>query len=135
MPLIEWKDEYSVKVRIFDEHHRKLVDIINELDNAIAENKAEKVLDRIFSKLIEYTQIHFDSEETLLEQNHYPRLAEQKAEHAGFVDTIKHMRQQYKSGEMGLDQKVMGFLKNWLIGHILESDQAYSDFLNKKSIN
>lgn len=135
MSKITWEDSYSVNVALFDEHHRQLVKIINELDHAVHNNRGTQKLDLIFSKLIEYTQIHFDSEETILAQNRFPGLPQQKEEHARFVDNIKFMRQQYKAGNIGLDHQVLDFLRNWLIGHILQSDQQYSDFLNAHGVS
>lgn len=135
MPLIEWKDEYSVKVKVFDEHHKQLVNIINQLDQSIQEKKTQRELNIIFSKLIEYTQIHFDSEETLLRQNNYPDVKAQEEEHANFVAKLKDMCSAFKSQEPDIEQQVLSFLKNWLVHHILDSDQAYSDFLNDKGIS
>ncbi len=35
MPLIEWSDKLSTGTRMFDEQHKKLVAMINELHNAM----------------------------------------------------------------------------------------------------
>jgi len=135
MALIEWKDEYSVKVQLFDEHHQQLITIINQLHEAKEQRRTPRELDVIFSKLIEYTQIHFDSEETLLHQYHYPGLHDQQGEHANFVESLRNLRKSFKEGNENIDHKVLEFLQSWLLCHILDSDMAYSAYLNEKGVS
>lgn len=134
MALIEWQDNYSVKVKLFDEHHKQLIKIINQLDQHIKEGKSLKELEKCFSKLIEYTQIHFDSEETLLAQYKYPGIHDQENEHRAFVDNLKQLRHAFKEDVGDIEHQVLEFLQNWLVHHILKSDQAYSEFLNDKGV-
>ena len=37
-------------------------------------------------------------------------------------------------GKIGLSIKIMHFLRDWLKGHILGTDQKYSDFLVSKGV-
>ena len=135
MALIEWKDEYSVNVQLFDEHHQQLIAIINQLDEAIKQGRTPHELDIVFSKLVEYTQIHFNSEETVLHQYHYPGLHDQQGEHTNFIESLKNLRKSFKVGNENIDNKVLEFLQNWLISHILDSDMAYSAYLNEKGVS
>lgn len=43
MPLITWSDTLSVKVQQFDDHHKKLIELINQLFNAMMGGKGKDV--------------------------------------------------------------------------------------------
>ena len=36
-PLLQWKESYSVKVAALDNHHKKLFQLVNELNQAMGE--------------------------------------------------------------------------------------------------
>jgi hemerythrin len=38
MPLFKWIDEYSIGISIIDNQHKKIIDYINELHDAIQQN-------------------------------------------------------------------------------------------------
>ena len=63
MALIEWNDEYSVKVKEIDQQHMKLVNLINELHLAMKEARGREVVGKILTDLISYTKFHFSTEE------------------------------------------------------------------------
>ena len=63
MSLMTWDDRYSVKVREWDNHHKKTMNAINELHNAIADGKGKEVLERISENLASYADYHFAAEE------------------------------------------------------------------------
>ena len=52
MALIEWNDEYSVKVKEIDQQHMKLVNLINELHLAMKEARGREVVGKILTGLI-----------------------------------------------------------------------------------
>ena len=43
--LYPWKDEYSVGVSRFDNHHKKLFDIANQLHEMMKSGKGEDVIE------------------------------------------------------------------------------------------
>ncbi|MCC6132451.1 MAG: hemerythrin, partial [Acidobacteria bacterium] len=55
MSLITWSDELSVGVSAFDNQHKRLVALINELHDAMSAGKGSKVLGKILSELADYT--------------------------------------------------------------------------------
>lgn len=132
---IPWKEKYSVRVKTIDNHHKELVRLINELNNAMLYEKGKNVTSNIIKGLVDYTEFHFDYEEKMLERYNYGDLVNHKKIHVRFVDKIKEFQHEFDSGEKELSKDVMDFLKVWLIEHIMGTDQKYSDLMVKNKVD
>ncbi|MDA8163495.1 MAG: bacteriohemerythrin [Desulfobacteraceae bacterium] len=134
MALLAWKEEYSVKIREIDEQHKKLVALINELNDAMSQGQAKAALENILGRLVSYAATHFANEERLMQTHGYPGFPEHKEKHEKMTAKVLSLQQEYRQGKMSLSIDVMSFLKNWLDKHILGTDMAYSGFLISKGV-
>ncbi|MBE9536742.1 MAG: hemerythrin family protein [Proteobacteria bacterium] len=127
MPLIEWDDsKLSVGIELIDTQHKKWVDIMNELDEAILSMKGQKVLEKIFAEMVDYVHYHFAEEEKLMEEGAYASLDEHKRMHSIFREHIKKYQKGFQSGDLVLCSQVMSTLKSWLQGHIMVEDRKFA---------
>jgi hemerythrin len=131
MALYVWKNSYSVKVKSCDAEHIKLFSLINDLHEAMQSGKGSQVVQRVLGDLEGYTQSHFSAEEALMSKAKYPALATHRMEHKTFIDAVAKFR---KEGVAGQSISVLTFLNDWLINHIMRTDQNYSAHLNAKGI-
>lgn len=136
MPYINWNKEYSVSVKSMDEQHYKLVELANNLYEAIKSGRKNEALVETFRGLVDYVQIHFTAEEKILEENDYPfnQLLKHKQEHRDLIAKIKDLFEKAKSGSAVVSYEMLNFLRDWLMIHIAESDKRYGPFLNSKGI-
>ena len=134
MAFIEWDDSFSVNVLEIDGQHLKLVEMLNEIHEAMQEGKGASVAGRIVNEMIEYAQSHFATEENYFEKFKYPKAKEHTQEHLEFVKRVSAMKQDAKAGKHGLSIEVMHFLKDWLLNHIIGSDKQYSSFFNEHGL-
>ncbi|GJQ50212.1 MAG: hemerythrin family protein [Candidatus Kuenenia stuttgartiensis] len=134
MPLMTWKDEYSVKIAEFDGHHKQLIGMINDLDDAMRQGKGKIVVGDILKKLINYTGFHFAAEEKIFKQHDYPEYVEHKDKHDKMTAKVLALQNDYNAGKVSLTVEVSKFLTDWLNKHIKETDQRYSEHLNSKGI-
>ena len=134
MALITWNDNYSVKIKQFDDQHKKLIDMLNELHDAMKVGKGKEVLEKILAGLIQYTGTHFANEERLMKLHNYPGYEQHKKEHNLLALQVNDVQTQYREGNAVLSQAVMTFLKDWLQNHIQGSDKNYAPFLNSKGV-
>lgn len=134
MALITWSPSLSVNVKQFDDQHKKLIDLINKLHDAMKEGKGKDILGDILQSLIEYTKTHFAAEERLMQQHNYGEYEKHKKEHNLLVIQVLDIQKKHKEGTPVLTQTIMTFLKNWLASHIQGEDQKYGPFLNGKGI-
>jgi hemerythrin len=135
MSLIEWSPAYSVKVKKMDEQHKKLVDLINQLHDAMKSGQGNTVTGMILQSLVEYTKTHFADEIRLLQANGYPDLARHQAEHDKFVKQVVEFQQKFQNGSAMLTMTILSFLKDWLVNHIQGEDRKYGPFLNAKGVS
>lgn len=130
MPLITWTDSFSVKVAEIDAQHKKLVELINKLFDAMKVGKSKDVMGEILTNLIAYTATHFKTEEMYFDLYNYPEKETHKSEHKKFVETVAKFRKDFDSGNATISLEVINFLKDWLTKHINGTDKRYSKCFN-----
>jgi hemerythrin-like metal-binding domain len=135
MSFMEWNTGYSVGVAIFDDEHKKLIAIINQLHDAVAEGVDRLALQRISDSLVEYVLMHFRHEEMYFGDWAYPEAAEHISIHAKLRQQVFEYRKQIMEKDSGeLAQELAVFLRDWLAQHILVEDRKYGDFLTRKGL-
>ena len=134
MSLIKWNDGFSVNVAKIDQEHKKLVEMVNELTDAMKEGHGKDVLGGILDGLIAYTASHFQTEENYFKQVGYPGAIEHKKEHVAFVQKVTEFKKEFDAGRATVSVNVLQFLSKWLQTHIKGADREYSKFLNEKGI-
>lgn len=134
MSLIRWNDNLSVNIKVIDQQHKKLVDSINELNDAMKLGKGKEVMGKIINNLISYTATHFRTEEKYFAQFGYPDLANHKKEHDAFVQKVSEFKDKFEKGRIMMTIEVMNFLSDWLKNHILVTDKLYVEFFNAKGL-
>ncbi len=134
MALFQWNSAmYSVGSEKIDAQHQKLVELLNSLYEAMSKGKGNDVLGKILNELVDYTVVHFRTEEELFYKYNYPDTAKHKEEHKKFVDEVTKFKTEFDAGRAMVSIKLMTFLKDWLIKHIKGTDKQYSKFLSGKA--
>ncbi|MBV5341384.1 MAG: bacteriohemerythrin [Deltaproteobacteria bacterium] len=131
---LEWNASYSTGVSKYDEQHKVLFNMINDLADAMQQKKSKDAVGRVLNGLAEYTVHHFADEERDFAQTHYPEEAEHKALHKKLVDQVVALIGKFNAGEPLITQDVISFLQDWLINHIQGVDKRYGPHLNKSGI-
>jgi len=136
MALIEWSENYSVGVASLDEQHKRLVELINRLHQAMLDGQGRSVVHEILDALIDYTKVHFSTEEKLMESHGYPDLEAQRAQHTDLVRQVAEFQEKEKSGRLTLSMELISFLRDgWLVKHIVASDKRYGPFFREKGVS
>ena len=134
MALFVWKDEYSVNIKQIDDQHKELVAMVNELHEAMMQQRAKEVMGKILNRLVSYCANHFAVEERMMQSNGYPDYAEHKIKHDKVTAKVLSLQNDFKAGKLNLTIEVSQFLKDWLDKHILGTDKKYSAHLNAKGV-
>ena len=67
MAKIEWSAGLEIGVPPIDEQHKRLVEMINELADSHSDGLASAAVETALADLVDYTVVHFDMEETFME--------------------------------------------------------------------
>ncbi len=132
---IEWSDDFATTVHCVDEQHKKLVSMVNDLHKAMTTGKGNEALAGILTGLKEYVIQHFGDEEKLQQQAGYPGFLHHKKIHTQFVAKLVDLENNFKEGRVGISMELMDFLKDWLLQHIMGTDQKYVPYLKAKGID
>jgi len=122
--FIKWNDKYNTGNFVIDHQHRRLVQLINDLEEVIQQQDLKPtLLNVIFDEVTSYTQYHFQTEEELMANVNYSGIVEHKQLHQDFIKGLALFKVQADKGTVYIDTALCQFLKDWLLGHIAVEDQ------------
>jgi hemerythrin len=130
MPLITWGPMLTIGVKDIDDQHRKLVELLNQLNDAMHAGQGKDTLAPVLNELVRYTVYHFGTEEKLMAQHKYADSPAHKGEHGKFVETVSAFKKKFDAGNAMLSTELMNFLRDWLSKHILQTDKKFAKALN-----
>ncbi len=132
-PLMEWSSALEVGAAEIDRQHRRLVDIANELNGAMHSGAAVQIAGRVLNELVDYTVRHFAYEESEMLRSKYPAQEAHKEEHRKLVAEVSAFKQKFDNGTASISVELMGFIRDWLLNHILKVDKALARHLNQSA--
>ncbi|AGW13975.1 bacteriohemerythrin [Megalodesulfovibrio gigas] len=132
--LFNWTPTLSTSIDSLDEEHKVLVRLINELHDAMRDNKDRHILGGILDRLKDYAVTHFEHEERHFARYNYPDAAAHIAQHQKFLGAVMDFYREFQSGRATVTLDLMRFLKDWLQGHIMGVDKKYGPFLKDKGV-
>ncbi len=128
-----WQDSYSVGVQAFDKAHQRLFVYFNDFYSALRDGRSQDQVATILEQTYAYTNQHFESEERWLAQKNDPDLAAHKEQHRKFQEQIEKLIAENKAGKIGLSSSISKVLREWLSGHIMQTDRKYAVRYHLKS--
>lgn len=123
-----WDNTLSVDVPEIDEDHRKLVDLFNLLNHAVAEGEQKAYVEAVMEELVSCTVWHFRHEERLMLKYGYEGFAEHKSEHEDLIQSARLLQQKFAQGgadpaaPSAISSQDIEQLEHWLTGHIYGAD-------------
>ncbi|MFA6850141.1 MAG: bacteriohemerythrin [Selenomonadaceae bacterium] len=130
MAIITWNDNFSVGIPKFDEEHKKLISIINDLHAAMKKGRGKATMEELLVDLTHYVNTHFSHEETVMTKYNYPDYEKHKKIHADFNAKIIECKDLYDKNRLPANQ-LLTVLRDWLTKHICDTDREYGPFLGK----
>jgi len=122
---ITFKEEHSVGVKEIDDQHKQFIAILNELADAIDNNKTKETLAHIFDELGSYAEFHFATEEKYFDMFSYDGAEEHKAKHQELKEKIADLKSKMADNQVSLSFELIDFMEDWLIDHLANMDQKY----------
>lgn len=130
-----WQQSFSVNNKIIDDQHKQLIIMLNDLYNMFIEKDDRKKVGLIILKLVDYTKIHFKTEERFFNQTNYKFTNEHIKEHSSFIEEVNIFKDKFREEKAELTYELMTFLKEWLYNHIMISDQKYVECFRQHKLS
>lgn len=130
--LFVWDEECCVGIAEIDADHRVLVNLINDLYEAMQDGCGGAALMPIFSALKRYTESHFAREEKYMAEGGVPDQQKHLREHQLMRDTLADLQSRHRQGEAAISLQTLTFLRDWLKTHIRGVDRAMAPYLSDK---
>lgn len=135
--MLVWSEKMSVHVDYIDQQHKKIIELINEVDRIYELKKSGQEislssLEKVIDELVLYTQQHFADEEEILERHSYRELERHKEIHRHLVSQVEALRTKFKDLGLEVVPILLKFLNVWLKEHILGIDMRYSNLVGKR---
>lgn len=130
--LFEWSQKLTVYNSLFDNQHKKLLELGQQLqDFSMDETKSKDKFLKIITEIKEHTVFHFESEEKVMEDGGYKGFEHHKEIHRSFLDEISKVDFDHFNYEDKDElKKLIIFLSNWVLKHIRNEDFKYSSYLS-----
>ena len=120
---IKWTDDLNTGIEVIDKQHMRIVDYINDLENAHQKQDKEAVR-QVLDDLVDYTLSHFAFEESLQEEAGYKYCKPHKKVHELFVRRVNEYMERFKLGD-DVSAEIHKLLSSWLINHIKRDEADY----------
>jgi len=133
LDLISWSDKLSCGVKVLDDQHKGLVDLVNEMFKHVTGNYVQErdYFNRVIQEMVKYVKTHFATEEKIMLATKFSGYAEHKKEHDKFVLTIVENVRAYESGKRFTLSTFTRYLKDWILSHIALMDKQYLSYYKK----
>jgi hemerythrin len=132
MAILEWEKRFEIGQKQFDEHHKRLVALLNQTYDNLMDGASQEALESIIAELADYAVYHFKAEESSMASYGYADLPVHQEEHKKFNLMVAAFQENLKEGRHDLAVDVLSFLGNWLFDHILETDLKYCHFIEQR---
>jgi hemerythrin-like metal-binding protein len=127
-----WTESFRVGVPLLDRQHRRLFALAGDLADAIAASGTIIGHDERKKELLGLAREHFGAEEKMLQKVRYPRLDAQRRAHAELLSLLERFAANDERRSRPRETSIVGYLKDWLIRHMLLEDLPYRPFLAGK---
>jgi hemerythrin-like metal-binding protein len=128
---IKWDEDICVGNAYIDGHHKKIIEIAEEISAASSEGR-DLVIGCSIPDLLGELEAHFAEEEAIMRRMEYSRLATHKAEHDAILKAMSHITETNHGSNAAKDFSVT-LIFMWAVSHIKKSDHMLAKFIRDQS--
>lgn len=136
MKKIQWDESLSVGIAVIDDQHKRWIEHFNSVVDAIQTRGGHAPVTGTLGFLIDYTDLHFSTEERFMAAASYPGSAAHQAKHEELRRAVADLVADFEEeGDTpALEAAIDTFLGAWLITHIRSTDQLFGAFVKEGGI-
>ena len=115
-----------------DTEHALQMQMLDSLSEALQTGGDSSPARYILEQFIEYSDMHFLSEQLVMRLHNYPGYEAHLAAHTQLMKKVREIRGRVLRGENASGLEPVQELRGWLLNHIASEDVAFGEFLRTK---
>jgi hemerythrin len=118
--------------KTIDAEHDLQMQLLDSLTNALARSGDFSPTRYVLEQFIEFSDMHFLSEQLVMRLHNYPGYETHLEEHTRLMKKVREIREIIIRGEQASSLQLILELRDWLLHHIATADAAFGKYLEKK---
>lgn len=118
----EWSKAIETGHKAIDQEHRKIIDYLNDLRQAVYRPTSDNMLVGTLLGLKEYIDLHFSNEEEIMNDFDYDERDQHLAEHAQFYRRVTAIKDEHLNNRETAKALIL-YVYDWLVQHISTIDR------------
>ena len=128
------RSNLSAGIQAMDDQHAILVDTLNALRQQLLDGTSSARFTEQMARLVEFTDMHFGCEESLLRRHGFPGLEQHREAHRVLMTQIRQVAHRADRSEDAELHRMLGFIRGQYVDHIEGLDHEYSLWLNERGV-
>ena len=130
---VKWSDDFACDIKIIDEQHKGLLDLINDMFNHASgdDDEEQAYFKGVVEKAVEYVRVHFATEEKIMKQTQFVGFEEHRKAHEAFIVTVLDKAREFQKEKKINLEELTRFLKEWALTHVAIMDKQYFSHFRK----
>jgi len=129
-----WDEGIGTGISSMDQEHRLQVSLINALEEVLRQGKDRPLAEKTLQQLVDFTSVHFHSEELMMRLYAYPQHDAHAMEHGRLLDQVDQIRRSTEANDSARALELIASLRTWLTSHIKSMDQGFALWCAKHGI-
>lgn len=117
-----------------DAEHDLQMQLLDSLSKSLEKGGDFSPVKYILEQFIEFSDMHFLSEQLVMRLHNYPGYEPHLQEHTRLMKKVREIRENIFRGEKAPSLELIHELREWLINHIATEDVAFGEFLKKEQV-
>lgn len=127
MTFIKWEKKFDLGIDNFDNQHKEIIELVNQLYEKKEGNKSEIL--KLFKSLLSKMDEHFKDEETLMKEKKIVQFISHKLEHDRALQKYSDYYNKLSKKNINLDTEILESLKNWFEVHLEKKDKKLIEYV------
>ena len=129
-----WDEGLGTGIPGVDAEHRLQVSLLNALEQVLRQGKDRPLAERTLQQLVDFTSVHFLSEELMMRLYAYPQHDAHALEHGRLLEQVEAIRKAAQGSDPAAALALVEALRTWLVSHIRSMDQGFALWCAKNGI-
>ena len=115
-----------------DSEHDVQMQLLTSLAESLEKGSERASIKHILEQFIEFSDMHFLSEQLVMRLHNYPAYEIHLEEHTRLMKKVREIHDAIFRGEQAPTLQLIAELRNWLLDHIASEDVAFGEYLEKE---